>query len=38
MATRHLGIMALVMLLASAPAFGDASPGERERALEERIE
>ncbi|QOC22117.1 porin [Wenzhouxiangella sp. AB-CW3] len=38
MATRHLGILALVVLLASVPVFGDASPGERERALEERIE
>jgi hypothetical protein len=38
MAIRHLCIMALVALLASAPAFGDASPSERERALEERVE
>ncbi len=38
MTIRHLGIMALVALLASAPAFGDASPSERERALEERVE
>ncbi len=38
MTIRHLGIMALVALLSSAPAFGDASPSERERALEERVE